>query len=214
MEPSLHTHLQSEARAPKMLQVLAEQVANCTQCGLHATRTQTVFSRGNPEASICMVAEAPGAQEDLSGSPLIGMSGQLLDKAIQSLGYDPATDIYVCNIIKCRPPLNRRPLSEEIQACYPHIEQQLSLIKARVLITLGATATHAITDQTKGMMQLRGQVFTYKDKRVLACVHPSWVLRQGGETSDAYNQFRDDIKLAFELATSGESHAAETEQQP
>ena len=187
----LHTHLN----------LLAIEVAACQKCALHSTRTQTVFARGNPEALVCVIGEGPGQDEDEQGLPFVGRSGQLLDKAIRALGYDPATDIYVANIVKCRPPNNRKPLPEEIDACHPYLERQLDLLtKTKVLITLGATAMNTVAKQFRGITKVRGEVFEWKDKRVCVVMHPSWVLRNGGENSNAYDQFKDDIKLAFDLS--------------
>lgn len=185
--PELHHHLK----------VLSEIVAACTKCDLHATRTQTVFSRGNPEAPVCIVGEGPGNEEDLAGLPFVGRSGQLLDQALQELGHNPATDIYVANVVKCRPPNNRRPTSNELSSCWSHIEQQLNLLPARVILTLGTTATHAITDQTKPITHLRGQVFKYREKACIPTYHPSFCLRSGGDKSSHYTTFKDDIQLAF-----------------
>lgn len=180
------------------LKLLADEVAVCRKCELHQTRTQTVFSRGNPEAKLVCVGEAAGMEEDFSGLPFVGRSGKLLDKALQSLGIDIEKDIYVCNIVKCRPPDNRKPNSNEIQSCFEYLERQLDLTNAKVLLTLGATSTHNITNQTKGIMQLRGKWFQFKNLPVKASIHPSFILRQGGENSGAYEMFKDDIKDAFE----------------
>lgn len=180
------------------LQLLADEVAACRKCELHQTRTQTVFSRGNSEAKLCIISEAPGQEEDFSGLPFVGRSGKLLDKALQSLGIDIEKDIYVCNIVKCRPPDNRKPNSNEIQSCFEYLERQLDLTNAKVLLTLGATSTHNITNQTKGIMQLRGKWFQFKNLSVKASIHPSYILRQGGENSGAYEMFKEDIKDAFE----------------
>ena len=181
----------------KHLKILSDTVASCTQCDLHSTRTQTVFSRGNPEAAVIICAEAPGQSEDEQGLPLVGRSGQLLDQALRELGHNPTTDIYVCNVVKCRPPNNRRPTSNELAACWPHIEHQLNLLPARVILTLGTTSTHAITDQTKPITHLRGKVFKYREKVCIPTYHPSFCLRSGGDKSSHYTTFKSDIQLAF-----------------
>lgn len=184
----------------RKLKVLSDATTACTKCELHATRTQAVFARGNPEAKLIIVAEAPGQDEDIQGYPLVGRSGQLLDKAIKELGRNPQTDVYVCNIIKCRPPNNRKPTSKEIQSCYPYIESQIDLLPAPIIITLGTVATQSITDKAKPITLLRGQQFPFKKKTVIGAWHPSYVLRNGGEKSEQYQQFKSDLKLAFELS--------------
>src|SRR5688572_14285181 len=108
------------AKPARALDVIKSEVDACTKCGLAETRTNTVFSRGNPSAKLVFVGEAPGADEDEQGLPFVGRAGQLLDKMIQAMGLDPEKDVYVCNIIKCRPPGNRRPEPEEIEACIPY----------------------------------------------------------------------------------------------
>lgn len=186
------------------LQILAEEVKNCTKCKLHQTRLQTVFSRGNPDALVCFEGEGPGEDEDKQGKPFVGKSGQLLDTAIKELGYNTETDIYVCNTIKCRPPNNRRPETDEIQSCYPYLEQQLELIKAKVIITLGSTAMQVMTDETKGITKARGNWHKWKDKEVIVLWHPSYILRNGGQNSKMYAEWKDDIKIAFDKAKSME----------
>src|SRR5271166_1453154 len=121
----------------RTLDVLQEEVKSCTKCKLHATRTQTVFSRGNQQASLCVVGESPGEDEDLQGLPFVGKSGKLLDETLSDLGLDVTKDIYVCNIIKCRPPGNRKPSDEETNSCADYLEEQLKLLNPKVIIALG-----------------------------------------------------------------------------
>jgi len=184
----------------KKLQVLADEIKNCTKCKLHKTRTQTVFSRGNAEASVCIIGRDPGNDEDKQGIPFVGRSGQLLDKAILDLGYNLEKDIYVCNCLKCHCPDNRRPEPDEVNACLPHLDNQLSLIKAKVLITLGSDAMSILTNETKGITKVRGAWYKWKDKNVKVLNHPSWLIRSGGEKSIHYQQFKDDLQDAFTKA--------------
>src|SRR5262249_5612868 len=148
----------TEAKAPRRsLHVIAEEVRACTKCGLSATRTNTVFARGNPEAKLCFVGEAPGADEDAQGLPFVGRAGQLLDKMIQAMGLDPEKDVYICNIIKCRPPGNRRPEPVEIDACFPYLHEQLDVIDPKVMVALGNTAVAALLSTKMGITKIRGQ---------------------------------------------------------
>lgn len=181
----------------RTLQVIQDEVASCTKCGLHATRTNTVFSRGNPQAALCFVGEAPGEEEDLSGLPFVGRSGQLLDKTLVSLGVDPAKDIYVCNIVKCRPPGNRRPSDEEVNSCIGYLEEQLKLVNPKVIVTLGATATDELMPaNTLGITKIRGRILKYGKIPLIPVYHPSYVLRAGSK-GPIFEDFKKDIELAL-----------------
>lgn len=166
--------------APRALDVIAKEVASCMRCELGATRQNTVFARGNPQAALCFVGEAPGADEDASGIPFVGASGQLLDRMIAAMGLDPAKDVYVCNIIKCRPPGNRRPEPAELDACRPFFEEQLAVVSPRVIVALGNTAVAALLGTTLGITKLRGQWKLYQGSTLLMpTYHPSFLLRAG-----------------------------------
>ncbi len=151
---------------------LAAEVSTCTKCVLSTTRTQTVFARGNPDARLCFVGEAPGADEDEQGLPFVGRAGQLLDRMIAAMGLDPARDVYVCNILKCRPPANRRPEPEEMAACFPYLHEQLALVRPRVIVALGNTAVAALLDTKMGITKLRGQWKLYRGTPRHADVSP------------------------------------------
>lgn len=178
------------------LRILQEQVATCTKCDLHKTRKQTVFARGNPLANLTIVAESPGITEDEIGLPLVGASGQLLNFALKEIGLKPDNDVYVCNIIKCRPPNNRTPTDEEINCCFDWLEQQLQLTNTKVLITLGNTATQSITNTPFGISKVRGKWLRYYKIPVMPSWHPSYLLRSGGEKSNSFKEFINDLKLA------------------
>jgi DNA polymerase len=163
----------------RSLPVLAEQVAVCTRCELAKTRIKTVFSRGNPKAKLAFVGEAPGADEDESGIPFVGKAGQLLDKMIAAMGLDAERDVYVCNIIKCRPPGNRRPSSDEIATCIPYLHEQLANVSPKVIVAMGNTSAQALLDTKLGITRLRGQFKLYRGKTLLMpTYHPSYLLRE------------------------------------
>lgn len=184
------------------LEVIQNEVSSCTKCGLHSTRTNTVFSRGNPTAPICIVGEAPGEDEDLQGFPFVGRSGQLLDKFLMEAGLDVKNDIYVCNILKCRPPNNRRPTDEESECCRPYLEEQLTLVNPKVLITLGNTATENLLGLSQGITKLRGRFFnwSFQGKKTLAMptYHPSYLLRNGNDDSKPRQEFREDLRKVLD----------------
>jgi DNA polymerase len=180
------------------LPVLAQEVAACSRCGLAPTRTQTVFARGNPQAKVCFVGEAPGADEDAQGAPFVGRAGQLLDRMIGAMGLSPERDVYVCNILKCRPPGNRRPEPEEIAACIPYLHEQLALVKPRVIVALGNTAVAALLDTRVGVTKLRGQWKLYRGQTlVMPTYHPSYLLRPSAQQVEAKRQAWQDLQLVM-----------------
>ena len=183
---------------PRPLPVIASEVASCTKCNLHSTRTNTVFSRGNPEAKLCFVGEAPGADEDAQGIPFVGRAGQLLDKMITAMGLDPAKDVYVCNIIKCRPPGNRRPEPEEVATCIPYLHEQLAQIDPKVIVALGNTSVAALLGTKLGITKVRGQWKLYRGKiPVMPTYHPSYLLRPSPQQSEAKRQAWEDLQAVM-----------------
>lgn len=159
---------------------LAEQAAGCTRCPLAETRTQVVFSRGDPSADLVFIGEAPGRDEDLQGFPFVGRSGQLLDRLVaEEIGLH-RDDFYVMNTIKCRPPGNRDPKPEELDACSPWFDQQLDLLQPTVVVTLGNFATKRLLATTEGITKLRGRSYPYRGATLIPTFHPAAVLRGGG----------------------------------
>jgi len=178
------------------LKVLQDEVKSCTKCSLHSTRNNTVFSRGNPQATLCFVGEAPGEDEDLQGAPFVGRSGQLLDKTLAELQINVDRDIYVANIIKCRPPKNRRPTEEEINFCLDYLEEQLKLVAPKVIVALGSTAVNGLINTTYGITKIRGQFFKRRTTLVMPTYHPSYVLRNGSK-GPVFDAFKQDLQAAF-----------------
>ncbi len=177
---------------------LAAEVAGCTRCGLAATRTQTVFARGNPAARVCFIGEAPGADEDAQGLPFVGRAGQLLDRMIVAMGLSPEQDVYVCNILKCRPPGNRRPEPEEMATCIPYLHEQLELVHPQVIVALGNTAVAALLDTKLGITKVRGQWKLYRGQTlVMPTYHPSYLLRPSPQQVEAKRQAWQDLQLVM-----------------
>ena len=158
------------------LGVLAEEVKTCTKCALYADRTQTVFARGNPAAELCFIGEGPGADEDAEGFPFVGKAGQLLDRMIAAMGYE-RDDVYICNIVKCRPPNNRKPEPGEMSQCMPYLREQLDLVSPKVIVALGATAVEGLLGVGGGITRLRGQWKLYRTIPVMPTFHPAYLLR-------------------------------------
>jgi DNA polymerase len=152
----------------------------CTRCDLSLTRTQVVFGVGSREADLVFVGEGPGAEEDRQGIPFVGRAGQLLTRLIEGIGLTRA-DVYIANVVKCRPPGNRDPLPVEIESCRPYLDGQLELIDPVVVVTLGNFATKLLLETKDGITKLRGREFPFRDHTVvIPALHPSAVLRNGG----------------------------------
>jgi len=159
------------------LTVLADEVKGCTKCVLHEQRTQAVFARGNGSSKLAFVGEGPGADEDEQGFPFVGAAGQLLDRMIAAMGIE-RDDVYVCNIVKCRPPKNRTPEPEEMSSCMPYLTEQLSLIEPQVIVALGKTAVQGMFGTAEGITRIRGRWRLYQGRiAVMPTFHPAYLLR-------------------------------------
>lgn len=164
----------------RSLASLRNVAIECIRCPLSETRTNVVFGTGDEHADLMFVGEGPGAEEDRTGEPFVGRAGKLLTTLIEGIGLTRA-EVYIANVVKCRPPDNRDPQPIEIESCRPYLEGQLDLIAPRVVVTLGNFATKLLLDTKVGITKLRGQQFPYRDTAVLIPVlHPSAVLRNGG----------------------------------
>ncbi|WP_294343146.1 uracil-DNA glycosylase [Prosthecochloris sp.] len=155
---------------------LYEQSKDCTKCRLAETRNNFVFGEGNPKAQIVVIGEAPGAEEDAQGRPFVGRSGKLLDKILEAIGFS-REDVFICNIIKCRPPENRNPNLDEIQSCMPWLKTQLLLIKPKILLLLGRVAANTVLDNRQSMANLRGRILRWNGYDVIVTYHPAALLR-------------------------------------
>ena len=149
----------------------------CGSCDLPFTKPQVVVSRGNPQACLMMIGEAPGAREDELGKPFVGRSGQLMDRLMESVGLDPDVDAYICNVVKCRPPKNRRPTLVEIASCRPWLQQQIELVDPYVIALAGSTAVEAILGIKGGITKLRGQWQHWHGRLLMPLLHPAYLLR-------------------------------------
>lgn len=146
-------------QAESMADSLAGECGACRRCGLAATRQQVVVGRGNPNARLLLVGEAPGAEEEACGQPFVGRSGRLLEAMLAAAGLDSERDLYIANVIKCRPPGNRKPSRTEIEACRPWLERQIALVRPQLVLLVGATALEALLGIRGGITKLRGQWF-------------------------------------------------------
>jgi DNA polymerase len=180
-----------EASTAPTLIVLQQQVAGCTRCDeLARTRTQTVFGVGNPAARLCFIGEAPGADEDRLGEPFVGRGGQLLTKIIEACRMK-REDVYILNMIKCRPPGNRNPLPAELSNCRGYLERQLDLIQPEFICCLGAVAAQNLLGTTISIGKLRGKFHNYRGAKVVCTYHPAFLLRSPGFKKETW----EDMKL-------------------
>ena len=165
---------------------LAQTCDSCRRCSLGTSRLNVVVSRGNPRARLMVIGEGPGAQEDEQGQPFVGRSGQLLDRMLESVGIDSNRDAYVCNIVKCRPPENRKPTALEMAACRPWLEQQIALVDPPVILLAGATAVEGMLGIKGGITKLRGQWRrgeggSLEGRWLMPILHPSYLLRNASK---------------------------------
>jgi uracil-DNA glycosylase family 4 len=162
------------------LSVLAEldkqHVSVCTKCRLHEQRTHTVFGEGDPEAQLLFIGEGPGETEDQTGRPFVGRAGELLDRMIRAMGLK-REQVYICNIVKCRPPGNRAPVADEVEACTPYLLRQLEIIRPRVIVTLGLPATQFMLNTRQSMGRLRGRWHEWRGIKLMPTYHPAYLLR-------------------------------------
>ena len=184
------------------LEQLQELCSGCHRCGLASSRTQVVVARGNPQAKLMLIGEGPGQQEDESGKPFVGRAGQLLDRILESVGLSSEQDAYICNVVKCRPPENRKPTAAEMAACRPWLDAQIQLIDPALIVVSGATAVEAVLGIKGGITKLRGQWQERDGRQVLPVFHPSYLLRNPSraEGSPKWHTWKDmqDVRRRLE----------------
>lgn len=174
-------------------QALQAEVAKCTKCALHASRTQTVFGVGNRQADWMVIGEAPGAEEDRRGEPFVGAAGQLLNAMLKAIGFERES-VYIANILKSRPPGNRDPKPEEVEACFPYLIRQIALIRPKLILAVGRIAAQNLLGTTAPLGRLRGQVHRFGEFNtpLIVTYHPAYLLRSPGEKRKAW----EDLKFA------------------
>ncbi len=184
--PLVEKRQEAPKALPDDLKALEHIVSQCQLCPLSKTRTKTVFGEGNPHAALMFVGEGPGAQEDISGRPFVGRAGELLTKMIENVLEIPRSEVYIANIVKCRPPNNRVPTPEEAHACLPYLQKQMELIGPKVVAALGATAYHYLTGDKTGITKVRGRVIDMGTFKLVPTYHPSYLLRNPSAKKEAY----------------------------
>ena len=173
---------------------VAIEASTCTKCRLAETRTQVVFGVGDPNADLLFVGEAPGMHEDRQGEPFVGAAGQLLTRMLAGIGLT-REQVYIANVLKCRPPGNRDPQEDEIETCTPWLVEQISLIQPDVIVTLGNFATKFVLQTQQGITRMRGSVYPWHGRKVIPTFHPAAILRGGGEKSRQFAELEEDFAL-------------------
>lgn len=186
LEPGVEV---DRSRNAEELAAVASQVAGCTKCGLCRTRTNTVPGEGHPQARLVFVGEGPGADEDATGRPFVGRAGQLLDKMIAAMKLR-REDVYIANVVKCRPPNNRNPLPDEVDACEPYLMRQLEILRPEVVCALGATAAHTLLETQDALGRLRGRWYDWRGLRLMVTYHPAYLLRNPADKPKAWQDLQ------------------------
>lgn len=193
----------------RTLEEAARAAATCTQCVLAKARTQVVYGSGDPNADLMFIGEAPGFHEDRQGLPFVGAAGGLLTGLLEGIGLT-RDGVYIANVLKCRPPGNRDPQPDEIEACQPWLYEQIDLIDPKVICTLGNFSTRLLLGKPAGISRVRGQRFKYRGRCLIPTFHPAAILH-GGRQSSAMSQMEDDFRL---IAKTLEEMSAQPEPDP
>ena len=171
------------------LEKIRADIGDCTRCKLHKARTNIVFGVGNPKAELVFVGEGPGHDEDIQGEPFVGRAGKLLTQMIEAMGLR-RSDVYICNVVKCRPPENRLPEKDEIEICSPFLERQLSVIHPKVLCCLGACSAQTLLKTNQGISRFRGEWFDYRGSKLIATYHPAYLLRNPNAKGEVWKDLQ------------------------
>jgi uracil-DNA glycosylase family 4 len=166
-----------------------EDLGECTRCKLHSTRHTIVFGDGNPQAQLVFVGEGPGADEDAQGLPFVGRAGKLLTQMIEAMGLQ-RKDVYICNVVKCRPPGNRQPEEDEVSTCSPFLFRQIDVIAPKVIVCLGAVAAKTLLQTNRGISQFRGEWLEFRGRKLLATYHPAYLLRNPPAKSEVWKDLQ------------------------
>ena len=172
-----------------LLRQVRNNLGECTRCKLHPHRKNIVFGTGNPEAQLVFIGEGPGGDEDIQGKPFVGRAGQLLTKIINSINLT-REEVYIANIIKCRPPQNRNPEPDEIKACEPFLIQQLDVIQPKIICALGTFAAQTLLETDEKISRLRGRFIDYRNSKLIATFHPAYLLRNSQKKREVWEDMK------------------------
>lgn len=168
---------------------IREDLGDCTRCKLHKGRNKLVFGDGNPKAQLVFVGEGPGADEDMQGLPFVGRAGKLLTQMIEAMGLKRG-EVYICNVVKCRPPQNRAPEPDEVETCSPYLLRQIDAIRPKVIVCLGAVAARTLLNTTRGISHFRGEWLEWRGHKLMATYHPAYLLRNPPAKADVWKDLQ------------------------
>jgi uracil-DNA glycosylase len=171
------------------LPIVRIDLGECTRCKLHTMRNKIVFGDGNPQAELVFIGEGPGADEDAQGLPFVGRAGKLLTQMIEAMGLQ-RKQVYICNVVKCRPPGNRQPEKDEVDACSPFLFRQLDVLQPKVIVCLGATAAQTLLQTNRGISHFRGEWLEYRGYKMIATYHPAYLLRNPAAKGDVWKDLQ------------------------
>ena len=206
IKASPETNSPSEISRDGSLDEIRSDIGECTRCRLHEQRTNIVFGEGNPAADLVFVGEGPGAEEDRTGRPFVGKAGKLLDKIIEAIGMR-RSDVYIANVVKCRPPDNRTPERDEAATCGPFLFRQLGFIRPKVIVALGAPALQCLTGSREGITKVRGHWQEWNGIRVMPTYHPAYLLRVPDKKKETW----EDMKRVRDYIVNGGVYPGERE---
>jgi uracil-DNA glycosylase len=181
------------------LPVIQAELVDCTRCKLHRGRTTIVFGDGNPKAELVFVGEGPGRDEDIQGLPFVGRAGKLLTQMIEAMGLQ-RKDVYICNVVKCRPPENRTPEKDEVATCSPYLLRQIDVVDPKVIVCLGSVAAQTLLETNRGITHYRGEWLDFRGRKLLATYHPAYLLRNPSAKGEVWKDLQ---KVMAELGLQG-----------
>ncbi|TFH17207.1 MAG: uracil-DNA glycosylase [Lentisphaerales bacterium] len=193
VSPETVAELGSMPRAERSLTDIADEIAQCTQCGLHESRTRTVPGQGNTAPEIMFIGEGPGADEDRQGLAFVGRAGKLLTQMITAMGLN-RDDVFIGNVVKCRPPDNRPPLPDEMSKCMPYLREQIAVLKPKVIVALGGTAVKGLLSVETGIIRIRGKWLSFEGVPTMPTFHPAYLLRNQSAKKDAWVDLQEVLK--------------------
>lgn len=197
-ESKLFPNEKKEWEKAETLEQLEGLINKCTSCKLHKGRNKFVFGSGNPNADVMVVGEGPGAEEDKQGLPFVGRAGKLLTDILKAINFE-RDDVFIANIVKCRPPDNRTPLPDEMETCLPYLKKQIAIIKPKVILCLGLTATKGLLNKRDSLTSMRGKVFEFENIKVMVTYHPAALLRNPNWKRPCWEDLQKFRKLYEEL---------------
>ncbi len=193
-EPALFPEEKEDWEKATSLDALEKLISNCTKCRLHQGRNKFVFGTGNPNADVLVIGEGPGAEEDKQGLPFVGRAGQLLTDMLKAIKFE-REEVYIGNVVKCRPPENRTPMQDEMDTCMPYLKKQCELIKPKLILCLGLTAAKGLLKKRESLGELRKSIFEYEGAKVIVTYHPAALLRNPHWKKDCWEDLKKFRKL-------------------